>query len=105
MIREIIAAIFIVLGVFCITVSVLGIYRFKYVLNRLHAAAITDTMGILLCQIGLFILANDFSHKIRLLLLIVLLWLASPVSTHVIAKCEILTNPKNDEKVRRKHDT
>ena len=45
-IREIIAAICIVIGLFVFLCSILGIYRFKYALNRMHAAALGDTMGI-----------------------------------------------------------
>lgn len=101
MVKEIIAAIFIVLGILCISISVLGIYRFDNVLNRLHAAAITDTLGILLCQIGVFIIAYDALHRIKLIALVVFLWLASPVSTHIIAKCEILINTDAAQKVEK----
>ena len=44
-IREIIAAICIFIGLFVFLCSILGIYRFKYAMNRMHAAALGDTMG------------------------------------------------------------
>ena len=50
-IREIIAAICIFIGLFVFLCSILGIYRFKYAMNRMHAAALGDTMGIFFCCI------------------------------------------------------
>ena len=33
--------------------AVIGVFRFHYVLNRMHAAALGDTMGIMLMMLGL----------------------------------------------------
>lgn len=104
MIRVIIAAIFLIPGIFCVCVSVLGLFRFKYVLNRMQSAAIVDTLGLFLCVVGLMFLANDFFHVLRLGLAIIFLWIASPVSSNIIAKTEILTNPNLDEKVEDKNE-
>ena len=54
-IREIIAAICIFIGLFVFLCSILGIYRFKYAMNRMHAAALGDTMGIFFVVLGLLI--------------------------------------------------
>ena len=48
-IRFAVAAAFIVSGLVFELISVIGVYRFKYVLNRMHAAAMGDTLGISLC--------------------------------------------------------
>ena len=104
MIRVIIAACFLIPGIFCTCVGVLGLFRFKYVLNRMHSSAIIDTLALLLCVIGLMFLANDFFHVLRLGLVVIFLWLASPVSSNMIAKTEIMTNPHLDEKVEDKND-
>ena len=34
-------------GLFSVCVSAVGLFRFKCVLNRIHATAITDTLGVL----------------------------------------------------------
>ena len=39
MIRFIIAAIFIVAGIFVFAAAAFGVFKFKYVLNRMHVAA------------------------------------------------------------------
>ena len=46
MIRLILAALFLALGLFLFFSEVVGFYRFRYVMNRMHAAAIGDTLGI-----------------------------------------------------------
>ena len=61
-IREIIAAICIFIGLFVFLCSILGIYRFKYAMNRMHAAALGDTMGIFFVVLGLLILGQDIFH-------------------------------------------
>ena len=59
--REIIAGIFICMGTIVFALSLLGIYRLKYVMNRMHAAAMGDTMGLGLVVIGLIILCKIYS--------------------------------------------
>ena len=49
------AALFIVSGLFIEICSVFGVFRLKYILNRMHAAAMGDTLGIALILIGLII--------------------------------------------------
>ena len=69
-IREIIAAICIFIGLFVFLCSILGIYRFKYAMNRMHAAALGDTMGIFFVVLGLLILGQDIFHMAKYALII-----------------------------------
>ena len=59
-VRLIIAGIFLILGLFMYCVCVLGLFRFNNVLDRMHAAAVGDTMGMFLTIAGLVILSNNF---------------------------------------------
>ena len=45
-IRFLVGAALIIVGLLMFIVEVFGVYRFKYVLNRMHAAAMGDTLGI-----------------------------------------------------------
>ena len=45
LIRFIIAACLIGFGVFLFAMSTFGVFKFKYVLNRMHAAAIGDSLA------------------------------------------------------------
>lgn len=100
--REIIAAIFIVAGILVFIVALLGIYRLKYVMNRMHAAALGDTMGLGLVTIGLMILGKDVFHVAKYILIVLFFWMSSPIASHMIGKVEMLTNKDYDERVHGK---
>ena len=46
---------FILFGLFIACSAIIGLYRFDFVVNRMHAAAMNDTLGILLVLVGLMI--------------------------------------------------
>ena len=60
-IRFIIAALFIVCGLLAEILAIIGVYRFKYVLNRMHCSAIGDTLGLDMVLLGIMIIAG-FSY-------------------------------------------
>ena len=64
------------LGLFVYAVAAFGLFRFKYVLNRMHAAALGDTLGILFVLLGLILLTGWGFHALRMGLIIAFLWLA-----------------------------
>ena len=78
------------LGIFLL--QVFGVFKFKYVLNRMHAAAMGDTLGIGISLTGLIILSGFNFTSLKMALIIVFLWLASPVSSHLISRLEVVTN-------------
>ncbi len=78
------------LGTFII--EIIGVFRFRYVLNRMHAAAIGDTLGIGFALLGLIVISGFNFTSLKLFLVIVFLWFSSPVSSHLIARLEVSTN-------------
>lgn len=83
---------FILMGLLVFVVQLIGVYKFRYILNRMHAAGMGDTMGISLCLIGaMFIFGWSFT-SLKIALIVAFLWLASPVSSHLIARLEVTTN-------------
>lgn len=78
------------LGIFLL--QIFGVFKFKYVLNRMHAAAMGDTLGIGASLTGLILLSGWNITSVKLALILVFLWLASPVSSHLIARLEVVTN-------------
>ena len=91
-IRFILCAALIISGLTVMCLGVIGVYRFKYVLNRMHAAAMNDTMGIGLVMLGLIVMSGFTFTSLKLMLVILMLWLSSPVSSHLIGRLEITTN-------------
>ena len=96
-IRFIFAAIFLLSGVLCMASAVLGMYRFKFVLNRMHTAATADTFGLLLCMIGLIIWKGFGFEAMKMIIIIGFFWISGPVSSHLIARMEVSTNEKLEE--------
>lgn len=84
------------LGLLSFVVQIIGVFKFKYVLNRMHAAAMGDTLGIGISLIGLMILSGFNFTTVKMGLVIVFLWCASPVSSHLISRLESTTNAHLD---------
>ena len=78
------------LGIFLL--QIFGVFKFSYVLNRMHAAAMGDTLGIGISLTGLILLSGFNFTSLKMALIIVFLWLASPVSSHLISRLEVVTN-------------
>ena len=78
------------LGIFML--QIFGVFKFQYVLNRMHAAAMGDTLGFGVSMTGLILLSGLNYTSLKMALIIVFLWLASPVSSHLISRLEVVTN-------------
>ena len=93
MTKTIIGCTLVALGVAVMIIGVIGTFRFRYVLNRMHAAALNDTLGLVLVLAGLMVLVGFSWQAMKLLSIIVFMWLASPVMSHLIGRAEVLTHP------------
>ena len=91
------------MGIFVL--QLFGVFKFKYVLNRMHAAAMGDTLGIGVSLTGLILLSGFNVTSVKLGLVIVFLWLASPVSSHLISRLEVVTNEELEKHCRLPEDT
>ena len=92
-IRFWIVALILACGVFAFVLEVAGLLRFGFVMNRMHATGIGDSLG-LGCVVVALIVASGFSLvSLKLLLLVLFMWLTSPVSTHFLSRIEMNTNP------------
>lgn len=85
MVINIVSSIFIFAGVFFFLVGVVGLLRFPDVYTRLHATTKCDTLGAGLMLLGLAI-QGELVVAGKLILIIVLIWIANPTAAHVIGK-------------------
>lgn len=90
MIWTVIAGILLTMGIFVCFSSVLGLFRFRTALNRIHALALIDTLGLLLIALGMALLRGWSLAALKLLLIPAFLCLAGPALTQLLAKVEIL---------------
>ena len=72
----------------------IGLLRLPDFFSRTHGAGITDTLGAALVLIGLMFQAGLTLVTVKLVMILVILWLTSPTSTHAIAKAAILSGLK-----------
>ena len=101
MINVIIGSIFLILGLVCGVISILGIYRFNFVMNRMHAAAIVDALSLSLIVIGLIIISLNTNFVFKLLLILVFQWIGSPIASHMVMRLEYETDKDADKHVKK----
>ena len=89
-IRFIIGACFLLTGIVIFGIELYGVFHYRYVLNRMHTAAIGDTLGIGVCLIGLMIISGFHFTTLKILLIIIFLWCVSPVSSHLIDRKSVV---------------
>ena len=88
-IQLIVAAIFLLSGLFISISATFGIFKFTSPLKRIHSAAMGDTLGISLCFLGLIVLSGFHFSSLKLFLILIFLWFASPVSSHLLTRLEL----------------
>ena len=82
-------AVLMLAGSFFMITAVIGNFRFRNAPCRMHAAGLGDTLGILLLFAGLLILCGLSVFTLKLAIIVLLLWLTSPVATHMIMRMQI----------------
>ena len=85
-------AVLLLAGLGTIAWSIFGVFRFRFVLNRMHCAAIIDTLGAMLLLLGLIVSAPEPAYFWKLVLIIAFLWIGSPIASHLVARMELLTD-------------
>ena len=76
-------------GLIIFLIELYGVFHLKYVLNRMG-----DTLGISFSLVGLMIFSGLNFTTLKMMLIVIFLWLASPVSSHLLARLEVVTNEK-----------
>jgi multicomponent Na+:H+ antiporter subunit G len=93
--RFAVVAILMLFGLTTLVATTVGLFRFNYVLNRIHVAAKCDSLGLLLIFAALMLIYGLTAASLKLLLIIIFLWVAAPISVHLISHMEVLTNPQD----------
>ena len=96
-IRLIVGAVLIIIGVAIFFIQLIGVFKLKDILSRMHAAAMGDTIGIASTLLGVIVHTGFNVTSLKVALIIVFLWMASPVSSHLISRLEVVTNENLEE--------
>ena len=78
--------IFIITGSFFAISGAIGILRFPDFYSRQHAAGITDSLGAGFLLLGLMIQGGLTLVTVKLFMILTLLFITSPVTTHAVAQ-------------------
>ena len=88
-VAEIVGTVLILAGSFFFVVGAVGIYRLPDVFTRMHAAGIADTVGAGLLLIGMMFFAGFDFVTVKLVIILGIIWFASPFSTHALAQAAL----------------
>ena len=91
-IRFALSALLAACGIVVIAISVLGVFRFRFVLNRMQCAAIIDTLGALLLLGSLMLASPAPAYFWKLLCIVLFLWIGSPITAHLVSRMELRTD-------------
>jgi len=76
-------------GLFCVLGAV-GLLRMPDFYTRMHAASVIDTLGVGLMLLGLLLQAGVGLVAVKLLMIGVLIFFASPTATHALARAAMV---------------
>lgn len=81
-------------GLITLFISIFGVYRMDYSLNRLHAAAITDTLVLMFFISGCIIASGLCITSAKLVIVLAIQWCTSPLVSHMFVKAKMRTDDK-----------
>lgn len=80
-------------GLFCL-VGGIGLLRMPDFFTRMHAASVTETLGVGLVLFGLLLQAGWTLVAVKLLMVGLLVFFVSPTATHALARAALVRGVK-----------
>jgi multicomponent Na+:H+ antiporter subunit G len=81
-----ITALLFLIGAFFVLVSAIGLVRFPDLFTRMHATTKATSFGMLLIILGTALFFNSGVVWIKAILVIIFIYLTTPLATHSIAQ-------------------
>ena len=94
LIIDILSALFLAGGAFFGLVGGIGLVRMPDFYTRMHAASVTETLGVGLMLFGLMLQAGLTLVAVKLAMIGLLVLFASPTATHALSKAALLSGLK-----------
>jgi multicomponent Na+:H+ antiporter subunit G len=91
MIREIIAALLVIVGTVFLLLACVGVIRMPDLYLRMSATSKAGTLGSVLVLLGLAVYFNNFSIGARAFATIAFLFLTAPVAAHMIGRAAYMS--------------
>ena len=91
-IKFIVVALFLLTAVVLESFAIFGVNRFRFSLNRLHAAAIGDTLSITCVILAAIVYTGFELLSLKYFMVLTRMWMTSPVSGHLISLLVVKTD-------------
>ncbi len=91
---DMLSIIFIVAGLFFLIVAAIGVIRLPDVFSRSHAVSLTDSLGAFLMLIGIALHEGMGINKLKILVVLALLFILNPVITHATIRAALRSGLK-----------
>lgn len=81
--------------------SVLGVSRFRYSINRMHAAGMGDTMGLMLICLAAIVYNGWDALALKIVLVVAFFWLTAPVTSHLMGRLVSETDERFEAEAKK----
>lgn len=88
-VQDIAGAALIAIGAFFYLVGAIGIYRMPDVFTRMHAASVSETLGVAFLLVGMMFLAGVSLVTVKLAIILGIILFTSPIATHALAQAAL----------------
>ena len=85
-------ALFFAAALVMLFISILGTFRFRFALNRIHCAAVNDTVVLMLFFISTFVAIGFDIIMLKFAIIIFIQWCTCPLTSHMLTKAEYMTD-------------
>ena len=83
---EVLAVFLLAAGILFTLAGTIGLLRFPDFYTRLHAAGVTETLGMLAIVTGLMLHAGPGGALVRLVLIALFMLITAPIASHALAR-------------------
>lgn len=94
MIHDLFVALFLLSGVGFILLAAIGALRFQDALTRMAAVSKASTLGLTLIFTAVIVQKSTWAESFKAVLTIVILWLSTPIASHLLGRAALLTGEK-----------
>ena len=91
---DLVSALCLAAGAFFCLVGGIGLVRMPDFFTRVHAASVTETLGAGLLLLGLILKAGLTLVSVKLAIIGILIYFASPTASHALAKAALIAGIK-----------
>ena len=91
---EWVGGVLVIAGALLMIVGAIGLIRMPDVFTRLHAASVSDTLGVSLVLIGLMFYGGFTLVTVKLVFIVLFLAFIGPVATHAVARAALQAGVK-----------